>query len=79
VSETVTVEQVQESIVRTGGALIADVDLFDEYADTDGRQSYGFRIAYQAADRTLTGKEVAEIHNQIVQQLHDDLGADLRE
>ena len=79
VSDTVTIEQMQESITRTGGELVADVDLFDEYADTDGRQSYGFRIAYQAADRTLTGKEVAKIHNQIVQQLHHDLGVDLRE
>jgi len=79
VPDGVTIEQLQGRIAREGGELVSDVDLFDEYSGPDNQQSYGFRIAYQSAERTLTGDEVAQIHNKIVQTLKDELGVAERE
>lgn len=75
----VTVEAIQNIIERVGGELVVEVDLFDEYQAEDGTASLAFHIAYQATNRTLTGEEVATLHNTIVKSLHTELDVSIRE
>lgn len=79
VDPAVTVEAIQGLIERTGGKLVADVDLFDEleWKDT-GKKSLAFHIEYQAMDRTLTDREVGKIHDNILATLQQELSAEIR-
>ena len=43
-----------------------------------GRKSIAFRVAFQAADRTLTDEEAAGLRQRIVDALQERFGAELR-
>jgi phenylalanyl-tRNA synthetase beta chain len=61
--------------------LLREVRLFDVYAGTPvpiGRKSLTFALTYRADDRTLTDEEVNRIHAQVVEQLRQRFGAQLR-
>lgn len=77
VDPSVTVEQVQDVIERAGGELVADVDLFDEYA-AEPRKSLAFHIEYRANDRTLTDNEINPLHAKIISALESGLSAEIR-
>ncbi len=81
VSETVSVAEVEGVVRQAGGDLIADVRLFDLYRGDQlgqGKKSLAYSIVYQAADRTLTDEDVAEVRQRIVKALEEDLSAKLR-
>ena len=44
----------------------------------EGRKSIAFRIAFQAADRTLTDEDAAGLRQRIVDALKERFGAELR-
>jgi len=72
VPEDVKVVEVLNVINSTGTKLIRDVDLFDVYSGKElrgGMKSLAFHIIYQAEDRTLTAKEVDEVHKGIIEIL----------
>jgi phenylalanyl-tRNA synthetase beta chain len=61
--------------------LLRDVRLFDVYAGKPvptGRKSLTFAMTYRAEDRTLTDEEVNSLHAQVVEQLRQRFGAQLR-
>jgi phenylalanyl-tRNA synthetase beta chain len=61
--------------------LLREVYLFDVYAGTPvpvGRKSLTFALIYRADDRTLIDQEVNSIQTQVVQELHQRFGAQLR-
>jgi phenylalanyl-tRNA synthetase beta chain len=61
--------------------LVTHVQLFDVYEGPplpDGKRSLAFAVEFQATDRTLTVKEVAEARARIVRRLQHELGAELR-
>jgi phenylalanyl-tRNA synthetase beta chain len=69
-------------IRQTGGKVIADVRLFDIYRDEKvgaGKKSLAYRITYQAADKTLSDRDVAGIRTLIIRRLEQELGATLRQ
>jgi phenylalanyl-tRNA synthetase beta chain len=69
------------SAMRTAGALVEDVLLFDVYRGEKlpaGKKSLAFAIRYRAADRTLTDDEANEAHAIIVARLSEAFGAVLR-
>ncbi|MCH7604615.1 phenylalanine--tRNA ligase subunit beta [Patescibacteria group bacterium] len=71
----VKVVEVLNRINQSGGALVEDVDLFDMYEGDElpeGQKNLAFHIMYQSPDKTLTGKEVDGIHNQIIKALEQD-------
>ena len=75
----ISVEQVQELIERTGGELVVDTDLFDQYQPSNsGKQGFAFHIEYQAPDRTLTDEEVNDVQGRIIDALESDLSAEIR-
>ena len=64
VTDGVTPEVAKEALSQTAGPLCVRISLFDEFAK-DGRQSYAFRLVFQANDRTLTDTEVNAIMETI--------------
>ena len=61
--------------------LLREVRLFDVYAGKPvpiGRKSLTFALTYRADDRTLTDEEVNSIQTQVVEQLRQRFGAQLR-
>ena len=72
-------EAVQELIERTGGELVIDSDLFDEYEPPEGgRKGLAFHIEYQAQDRTLTDEEINKVHAEILTALKAEMDAQIR-
>jgi phenylalanyl-tRNA synthetase beta chain len=57
---------------QAGGALLADVDLFDMYEGgklSQGIKSLAFHLIFQSEDRTLTSEEVDDIMEQVYKAL----------
>ncbi|MEP7287554.1 MAG: phenylalanine--tRNA ligase subunit beta [Chloroflexota bacterium] len=81
VSEQTPASEVQRVIVEAGGALLRAATLFDVYQGDQipaGKKSLAYALTYQAEDRTLTDKEVAKVHQEIVKASEQRLGAALR-
>ncbi len=81
VDESLPAASVEEVLRLAGGALLAEVRLFDLYrgeAIGAGKKSLAYALTYQAADRTLTDTEVAALRKNIVRALAEKLGAVLR-
>lgn len=82
VDETIPSEQVQAVIQNAGGKLLVEVRLFDLYRGEQvgaDKKSLAYALVYQAADRTLTDKEVAKLRAKIVKKLETELNAKLRD
>ncbi|HEY4688140.1 MAG TPA: phenylalanine--tRNA ligase subunit beta [Anaerolineae bacterium] len=81
VDKDVTAEAVRATILESGGTLLRSVSLFDVFKGEQigsGKKSLAYRLTYQAADRTLTDGEVAQVRQTIVQHLKEKLRAVLR-
>jgi phenylalanyl-tRNA synthetase beta chain len=81
VDESTPEVSVRDLISQTGSPLVRSVMLFDIYRGEQvggGKKSLAYRLVYQADDRTLTDKEVANLRNKIVRRLERELGATLR-
>lgn len=81
VDEEVTVRRLEEVIRRTGGYLLADVELFDIYRGATlpvGRKSIAFHTTYQSPDRALNEKEVNALRGRIIAQVQKETGGVLR-
>jgi phenylalanyl-tRNA synthetase alpha chain len=54
------------------GDLVEEMALVDEYENAEkfgeGKKSYAYRITYRALDRTLTDREVNEIHKKLEEE-----------
>ena len=81
VDESLPAERVAELIRQTGGKVVREVRLFDVYRGEKiglGKKSLAYSITYQAADKTLSDKDVAGIRTHILRRLELELGAALR-
>jgi phenylalanyl-tRNA synthetase beta chain len=81
VGEATPAGEVEQVIVKAGGDLLREAKLFDVYRGDpipQGKKSLAYALTYQAEDRTLTDKEVAKVHQQIVRAAEHQLGATLR-
>ena len=72
---------IADTIRRHGGPLLRSAVLFDIYrgrplGDTD--KSLAFRLAFQAADRTLTEAEIDQAIEAVTAGLGADVGGRLR-
>ncbi len=82
VSEEISAGQIEEIIRNKGGKLIEEVNLFDIYKGSqieEGYKSIAFNIVYRSDEKTLTDKDVAKIHNKILNSLANQVGAVLRQ
>src|SRR5262249_22531945 len=74
-------EQIIGWIKNCGGALIEAVEALDQYLGSpipEGKKSLAYKISYRAADRTLTDSEVNTRHQNMVDQLANFFGAQVR-
>ncbi len=81
VDEACPAGDLEAAIRQAGGALLADVKLFDIYRGEQigaGKKSLAYNLTYQAADRTLTDKDATQIRQRIVKKLEQVFGARLR-
>jgi phenylalanyl-tRNA synthetase beta chain len=82
VADTITAAQVLETTRAAGRPLLAAAEVFDVYRDAErigaGNVSLALRLAFRAADRTLTDAEVAAQRVAIVQALESQLQGRIR-
>ena len=79
--ESVTVGELEDCILRAGGALLRSVKLFDVYRGAGiqpGMKSAAFSLSFRAEDRTLTDADVEPAMEAIVQALETEHGAQRR-
>ncbi len=68
-------------IVKNGGGILEDVQLFDIYEGNqipEGFKSMAYSLTFRAQDRTLKEKEVNERYEKILKALENQLDAKLR-
>jgi phenylalanyl-tRNA synthetase beta chain len=61
--------------------FVEEIRIFDYYMGPSvpaGKKSLGYRIKYQSYDHTLTDREVNKWHEELIQILSRELGAELR-
>ncbi|AIE74391.1 MULTISPECIES: phenylalanine--tRNA ligase subunit beta [unclassified Synechocystis] len=76
-----TVSELTQAMVKAGGNLLEQVELFDEYRGQsvpDGQRSLAFSLAYRLGDRTLTDADVEPVHNQVREALTRQFAVSLR-
>ena len=81
VEQGTKVVEVLNLINAAGGQLVADIDLFDIYEGKElpeNKKNLAFHIIYQAEDKTLTEKEVDQLHQKIVKALEEEGGWEIR-
>jgi len=81
VSEEMPAQRVQEVIAQAGGELLTQVTLFDVWRGGQvpaGKKSLAYALTYQGQDHTLGPDEVNRVRERILQQLAEELGAELR-
>ncbi|OGO23066.1 MAG: hypothetical protein A2Y54_04740 [Chloroflexi bacterium RBG_16_51_16] len=79
--ESIPASTVESLILEGGGGSVTHARLFDVYQGEQiglGKKSLAYSLTYQAADRTLTDAEAADIRNAIVKKLEQAVGARLR-
>jgi phenylalanyl-tRNA synthetase beta chain len=70
-----------EAIRHAGGSLLADVAIFDLYEGEQvpaEKKSIGFRLTFSSHDRTLQDTEILPLKENIVKNLSERYGAQLR-
>ena len=81
VDEELPSDRLLAAIREAGGALLADVVLFDVYRGEQvgaGKRSLAFSLTFQAPDKTLTSEETARQRERIVKRLTQEFGAQIR-
>ncbi|HVL15341.1 MAG TPA: phenylalanine--tRNA ligase subunit beta [Gemmata sp.] len=74
-------ERVLAEVRAAGGELLVGAELFDLYTGEGipaGTKSLAFALTYQAADRTLSDKEIAKAHEKVEGRLRHVLKAQIR-
>lgn len=79
VPDDIPAEKVEKAVRQGSAKFLVDLDLFDNYRrdDQPGVRALGYRIRLQAADRSLTEGDVAEVRRAI-EASATKLGAELR-
>lgn len=81
VDQQVEAGKVMQTIADTGAPLLKSVSLFDVYMGdrmAEGTKSIAFSLTYYDPEKTLTDEEVKLVHDQVVAQLREVWGAELR-
>ena len=81
VNEEVTAGKVAGVIAEAGGALLADVRLFDVYRGDPlppDSKSLAFRLTYQSMERVLGEQEIIQIRQRIIKAVERATGGRLR-
>jgi len=80
VDKSVQHEDIAAALIKAD-PLTVDVELFDVFTGKnipDGKKSMAYRITYRSDEKTLEGKDVDVVHEQIIAMLKKKFGADVR-
>ncbi|MFL5663317.1 MAG: phenylalanine--tRNA ligase subunit beta, partial [Ktedonobacteraceae bacterium] len=81
VDQDVLAQDIQDSIVQSGGELLRSVTLFDVYTGDPipaGKKNLTYSLVFQSQERTLTDAEANTLLEGIIRTLHEKFGAVLR-
>jgi phenylalanyl-tRNA synthetase beta chain len=81
VDEGFPAQRIINWIKDQGDPLIEDVQVFDQYRGSpipEGKKSLAYRVCYRAEERTLTDAEVGARHQDLILQIGQAFGAQLR-
>ena len=72
-------KDLEEAIKKSGGRLLADVEIFDIYPNIEeGKKSMAYKLTFKDANRTLSDKEVMEVFEKIIADMESKMDAKLR-
>lgn len=81
VDKKTTAQEILSVVTRNSGKIVKDANIFDVYEGEhieEGKKSVALHIVYQASDRTLKEEDIAPVHERILKQFSEKLGAELR-
>lgn len=81
VDKETTAQEILAVVSRNSKKIVRNAEIFDVYEGehiAEGKKSVALHIVYQASDRTLKEEEIAPVHERILQQFKEKLGAELR-
>lgn len=81
VDKNVTFEELRNTIIRSSGKMLKNLQLFDLYEDTkigEGKKSLAFTLEFSSNEKTLTDEETNKFVNKIIKDLETGPGATLR-
>jgi phenylalanyl-tRNA synthetase beta chain len=81
VAEEMPAAQVRETILKAGGFILKDAELFDIFRGEQvgaGSKSLAYRLTWQAPNRTLNDKEVGKMRERVIQVLEKEIKAKVR-
>lgn len=81
VKDEVYVKDIEDIIKANGEGLVESYRLFDVYRGSQietGYKSVAYSITYRSAEKTLTDDDIAPVHENILKELSEKLGAELR-
>jgi phenylalanyl-tRNA synthetase beta chain len=81
VDQDVLAQDIQDSIMQSGGELLRGVTLFDVYTGDPipaGKKNLTYSLVFQSQERTLTDAEANTLQEGIIRTLHEKFGAVLR-
>jgi phenylalanyl-tRNA synthetase beta chain len=79
--EAVSYEQIRTVALKTERKLIREINLFDVYQGDKlphGKKSYAVSFVFRDDEQTLNDKIIEKMMDKIIQSLHQQLGAELR-
>ena len=78
----VTNKEIMDTIKKSGGRLLTNINVFDLYTGENVKEyekSLAYKLTYQEETRTLTDEEVMQQFNKIIQDVESICHAKLRD
>ena len=80
VDNEVTNKEIEDAIKKSGGRLLADIEIFDIYRNIEeGKKSMAYKLTFKDETRTLSDEEVMQVFNKIISDVETKLNAKVRD
>ena len=80
ISNEIESEAIQKQIIKSGGRLLDNVEVFDLYPNIeDNKKSIAYKLTFKDNSRTLTDEEVMEVFNKIISEVTSKCNVKLRD
>ncbi len=81
IDENVEVGNIEKAIQKKGKKILEEIQLFDVYRNEklgESKKSVAYSLKFRSNERTLTDEEINQTMEEIIKELEDNLGAELR-
>lgn len=81
IDEAIEVGSIERLIQKKGKKILEEIKLFDVYRNEklgENKKSVAYSLKFRSNDRTLTDEEINQTMDEIVKELENELGAELR-